>query len=194
MVLNRDRRDVPKGLVERAREVTPGSDTTVHVHDQLAEPDLFQSLRDGFDGGALLGDEENALAPRYERSDQVGYGLRLARPGRSLDDEGLTAEYPVDRHMLTGVGIKYQELLCGRIDVGPVGIGITDPGRQRLPRLAVTGDCGDYVVCREQRTVLLEVAYQRHRGVREDGCNNAGLDGQFGKRLPGLLQPPEQGL
>ena len=75
MVLYRNRGDVFEGLVQRAGKLPPGGNAAVHVHHELAESHLVQSLRDCLDGGPLLGHEENALAPGNKGRDEVRYGL-----------------------------------------------------------------------------------------------------------------------
>ena len=52
--------------------------SVVQVHDEIGQTHLLESFEDGVDGGALLGDEEDLLAPGRKRGDQVGDGLALA--------------------------------------------------------------------------------------------------------------------
>src|SRR3546814_9409069 len=53
----------------------------------LPESDLLESAMDDFERRHLLGDEQHFLAARDGGGDDVGDRLRLARPGRPLDDE-----------------------------------------------------------------------------------------------------------
>ena len=111
VVAHGNRGNVFEGIVERARKITPGGDATMHVHDKVAESHLVQSFRDGFDGSALLGDEEDALALGDEGRDEVGDSLGLSCARRTLDDERFAAKHTINRHVLAGVGVKDEELV-----------------------------------------------------------------------------------
>ena len=156
----------------------------MHVHDQAAKLHLVQSLRDGFDGSALLGHEEDSFPASNESRDEIGDGLGLTRPGRALDDERLAREHAVDGHVLAGVGVEYEELVCGWVDIGLAGLGIADSGSERLPGLNIAGHRGDDVALGKQFAVLLQVGDERHRRVGEDGCDGTRLDDEIGKSTP----------
>src|SRR3546814_9006758 len=59
----------------------------VELERQRPESDLLESAMDDFERRHLLGDEQHFLAARDGGGDDVGDRLRLARPGRPLDDE-----------------------------------------------------------------------------------------------------------
>ena len=113
VVAHGNRSNVFEGVVERAREITPGGDATMHVHDKVAESHVIQSFRDGFDSSTLLGDEQNAFALGDEGGDEVGDSLGLSCARRTLDDERFAAKHAINRHVLAGVGVKDEELVRG---------------------------------------------------------------------------------
>src|SRR5205823_9352585 len=80
----------------------------MQIENQVAEPAIVKSVKDGIDSGSLFGNEENLLAARGERRDEVGDRLTLARPRWTANDEVRAAEHRIDRVVLTRIGIENQ--------------------------------------------------------------------------------------
>src|SRR3546814_5306225 len=77
----------------------------VELERQRPESDLLESAMDDFERRHLLGDEQHFLAARDGGGDDVGDRLRLARPGRPLDDERSPAGGLGDDDGLRTVGV-----------------------------------------------------------------------------------------
>ena len=75
---------------------------------------------DNLEGGHLLGDEQHATAPVHGAGDDVGDGLRLAGPGRALNDQVLAGHDLLDGDGLGAVGV-------GDVDQLGEGKDLVDP-------------------------------------------------------------------
>ena len=75
---------------------------------KLAESRVVETPLHYLEGRQLLRDEQDALALRQRRCDEIGDGLRLAGAGRSLDDQVLAVHGVHQRAVLRAVGVVHE--------------------------------------------------------------------------------------
>ena len=160
-----------------------GPGAVVEVEHERSQADVVEAAEDGVDRGALLGDEEDALAVGGEGGQQVRDGLALARARRTLDDEVGPGPRGLDDLLLGGVGIEHQGRARGiqdRVDVGGSDVGAHRGQRRRVP-----GQGGHDVVVGQRTALRRQVCHQGQLGVGEGPDRHTGSD-----REPGDLQAP----
>ena len=109
--LGRRRARVGERLGELAQHVRLARLVGVQLQAERREADLAQAALHHFEGGALLGDEEDRAPRGHARSDQVRDRLRLAGAGRTVQDEIAAALRGEDGGELRGVGRERAERL-----------------------------------------------------------------------------------
>ena len=98
----------PRDLFKRTAMV---ANTAVDIEDQVAQAGALEAYSHSFDGGALLGDEQDGLSLRGECGDQVSDGLRFAGARRSDDHQVAPGDCGVDGGGLRCVRVEDEELI-----------------------------------------------------------------------------------
>ena len=159
---------------EGVDEVGGRAGTGVRVEHEVAEAKRRQPSDDGVDRGALLRDEQRALAVRGQGGDEICDRLALAGAGWAHEDEVLSTHDGVDRRLLRRVGVEDEKLLA-RVGVEPSGGRL---GADVEDRRLVTGHRGDDGVRVQARRLLCDVAHHRKLRVAERRDDEALVDAE----------------
>ncbi|MCY1213485.1 hypothetical protein D9M72_252670 [compost metagenome] len=130
---------------------------------QLVQPLLAQAVEHDVDGGALLADEQHALAAAHVVGDQVGDGLRLPRARRALDDVAGAGARQRHRGGLRGVGLHHGPLVGQRQGGRRLAVDATRLQREHAVEgfARQVGFGQPRVVAHQRHLAVVEVA-QRH--------------------------------
>src|SRR5271157_1437196 len=171
-----------------------GNIRTVQIHRKVVKTNLFETLKNDIQSGALLGDKEDPLAGRRHAGDQINDGLALTRARRAVNYAIFTLEHSVHGTLLTGVGIQHEKLVVGRCAVQFFRVDLAVARSSRAPSFDVSCDGRDQVVRHQFRAAFLQVLHHSHLLKREIAKISVRPDREILHVFAALLEVAEEML